>query len=141
MENEKRLIDAEIILKELRKQRQAMADMNDLNGVEAIDDAIREIENAPVVDAVALPKGKPGDYLEWDNGAGFRQIYGIGSVNFCFDGTVRYDIEIAQPVVNHPGIVRILTAEEAKREWEERCAKDGFPKEEPTFTAYKGGTA
>lgn len=100
-------------------------------------DAQENMNCLPTVDAVELPQGKPGDYLEWDNGAGFRQIYGIVSVNFCFDGTVRYDIECAQPVINHPGIVRILTAEEAKREWEERCAKEGFPKEEPTFTACK----
>ena len=95
--------------------------------------AFNLIDQMPRVDAVELPKGKPGDYLEWDNGAGFKQIYHIHSVMICED-CMRYDIEICSPVVNHPAIVRILSLEEAEKEWKEMCAKAAL-REEPTFTA------
>ena len=89
--------------------------------------------DANTVDAVEMPKGKPGDYLEWDNGAGFRQIYHIHAVMICED-CMRYDIEKFAPDVNHPNIVRILSIEEAEQEWKEMCAK-AVPREEPTLTA------
>lgn len=77
------------------------------------------LADQPTVDAVELPKGKPGDYLEWDNGTGFRQVYNIHAVMICED-CMRYDIEICTPVVNHPGIVRIMSREEAEKEWRDR---------------------
>ena len=91
------------------------------------------IAEAPAVAAVVMPTGKPGDYLEWDNGAGFRQIYHIHSVMIC-DDCIRYDIEICSPVVNHPNIVRILSLDEAEREWREMCEKANI-KEETTMHA------
>ena len=95
--------------------------------------AITHIDEQPTVDAVELPKGKPGDYLEWDNGTGFRQIYHIHSVMICED-CMRYDLEKLAPVVNHPNIVRILSREEAEKEWHERCAREKA-QEEPNLTA------
>ena len=77
------------------------------------------IENAPAVDAVVLPEGKPGDYLEWDNGVGHRQIYAILSVMICKD-CIRYELADFAPVVNQKGIVRILSQEEAEKMVKER---------------------
>ena len=94
------------------------------------------VDNCPAVDAVVLPQGKPGDYLEWDNGTGFKQIYAIHSVMICED-CIRYDLEKFAPVVNHPGIVRIMSLEQAEREWHEMCEK-AKAKEEPTLTAVCG---
>ena len=84
-------------------------------------------------DVVEMPEGKPGDYLEWDNGAGFRQVYAINAVMICED-CIRYDLGQFAPVVNHPGIVRFLTLEEAEREWKEMCEKLRT-EEELTLTA------
>lgn len=92
-----------------------------------------DINTFPTVDAVELPKGKPGDYLEWDNGTGFKQIYHIHSVMIC-EYCMRYELEKFAPVVNHPDIVRIMSREEAEKEWHERCARERT-KEEPTLTA------
>lgn len=78
-----------------------------------------DIENAPAVDAVVLPEGKPGDYLEWDNGVGHRQIYAIHSVMICKD-CIRYELADFAPVVNHEGIVRILSPEETEKLVKER---------------------
>lgn len=77
------------------------------------------IDRMPTVDAVVMPEGKPGDCLEWDNGAGFRQIYRISAVMICED-CVRYDLEKLAPFVDHPNIVRIMTQEEAEKEWRDR---------------------
>lgn len=91
------------------------------------------ITEAPTVDAVEMPKGKPGDYLEWDNRTGFRQIYHIRAVEICED-CMRYDLGKLSPVVNHPNIVRIMSREEAEKEWREWCTKVRT-QEEPTLTA------
>ena len=81
--------------------------------------ARRRINNAPTVDAVVLPEGKPGDYLEWDNGVGHRQIYAILSVMICKD-CIRYELADFAPVVKHEGIVRILSPEEVEKMVKER---------------------
>ncbi len=91
------------------------------------------IDTMPKVHAVELPEGKPGDYLEWDNGTGFRKIYCIYAVMICED-CIRYDIDICTPVVNHPGIVRILSREQAVKEYRDRCAREKA-QEEPNMTA------
>lgn len=95
--------------------------------------SVTDIISAPTVEAVELQKGKPGDYLEWDNGAGFKQTYHIHAVMVCED-CVRYELEKFAPVVDHPNIVRIMSREEAEKEWHERCATEST-KEEPTLTA------
>jgi hypothetical protein len=95
--------------------------------------ASMSLADVPTVDAVVMPKGKPGDYLEWDNGTGFKQIYHIHSVMICED-CMRYELANFTPVVNHPNIVRILSKEEAEKEWKERCARERA-EEEPTLTA------
>lgn len=88
------------------------------------------LDNADVVE---LPKGKPGDYLEWDNGTGFKQIYCIYAVMICED-CVRYDLEKFTPEVNHKNIVRIMSREQAVKEYRDRCAREKA-QEEPTLTA------
>lgn len=128
MATEKRLVDARF----LTSQMYMICEVCQTENI-FIDAIIDEIDNAPDVDAVEMPKGKPGDYLEFDNGAGFRQIYHIHAVMICED-CMRYDLEKFAPVVNHPGIVRILSLEEAEQEWHEMCAK-AKPREEPTMTA------
>ena len=125
MATEKRLIDANALYQTMESNLYWGQDSDG-----AILDTINE---APTVDAVEMPKGKPGDYLEWDNGAGFRQIYHIHAVMICED-CMRYDLEKFAPDVNHPNIVRILSIEEAEQEWKEMCAK-ALPREEPTLTA------
>lgn len=72
------------------------------------------IRRLPTVDAVELPKGKPGDYLVWDNGLGYERTYYISAVLICKD-CMRYELEDFSPAVNHPKIMRIMTPEEAKR--------------------------
>ena len=86
---------------------------------EAIETCIAVLDDAPAVDAVELPEGKPGDYLEWDNGVGHRQIYAILSVMICKD-CIRYELADFAPVVNHKGIVRILSPEEVEKMVKER---------------------
>ena len=128
MANEKRLIDAN----DIKYHKRTTCGGHGLYYDETI--AYKEdIDSLPTVDAVEMPKGKPGDYLEWDNGAGFRQIYHINAVMICKD-CMRYDLEKFAPVVNHPNIARILSIEEAEQEWKEMCAK-AVPREEPTLTA------
>lgn len=95
--------------------------------------SVTDIISAPTVEAVELQKGKPGDYLEWDNGTGFRQIYHIHAVMICED-CIRYDLEKFAPVVDHKNIVRIMSREEAEKEWHERCATERA-KEEPNLAA------
>ena len=130
-----RLIDADELLR--RENKAYMVSRNHPSAVALctiIHTTLQKLlSTAPTVDAVEMPKGKPGDYLEWDNGTGFRQIYHIHAVMICED-CMRYDLEKFAPVVNHPGIVRILSLEEAEQEWHEMCAK-AKPREEPTMTA------
>jgi hypothetical protein len=104
--------------------------------VRTYKDVLSRIGYAPTVDAVELPKGKPGDYLEWDNGTGFKQIYCISAVMICED-CVRYDLEKFTPEVNHKNIVRIMSREQAVKEYRDRCTRERT-EEEPTFTAVKG---
>jgi hypothetical protein len=82
-------------------------------------DVVTAVEDAPAVDTVELPEGKPGDYLEWYNGVGQRQIYAILSVMICKD-CIRYELADFAPVVNHKGIVRILSPEEVDKMVKER---------------------
>ena len=135
MANEKRLIEVETVIRKIRKAN--CADCDNCNAVLCracwCDDVISLLEDSPKVDAVELPKGKAGDYLVWDNGAGFKQIYHIHSVMFCED-CMRYELEKFTPVVNHKNIVRIMSREEAEKEWHERCARERT-QEEPTLTA------
>jgi hypothetical protein len=97
---------------------------------------VEDIDKAPTVDAVELPKGKPGGYLEWDNGTGFKKIYYIYAVMICKD-CVRYDLEKFTPEVNRKNIVRIMSREQAVKEYRDRCTRERT-EEEPTFTAVKG---
>ena len=130
MANEKRLIDANKLIEHLESCI-ATTNKND----RAVCLCIKcFVEQMPTVDAVELPKGKPGDFLEWDNGTGFRQIYRIQAVMICPD-CMRYDLEKFAPVVNHPCILRILSYEEAEKEWHERCEREKTH-EEPNFTAF-----
>ena len=71
------------------------------------------IDRIKPADAVELPKGKPGDYLEWNNGAGVTQIHYIHAV-MIYKDHMRYDLEKFAPVVNHPCIIRIMSREEAE---------------------------
>ena len=91
------------------------------------------MEDAPTVDAVVMPKGKPGDFLEWNNGCGFTQIYYIHAVS-VYEDCMRYELEKFAPVVNHPCIVRIMSKEEARKEWLERRKRERA-EEEQTLTA------
>ena len=124
MENKKRLIYADDIVKvaehAFNEWNLAMAaadgdrEINHVFKMQELCKAVKAVaENAPTVDAVELPKGKPGDYLEWDNGAGFTRMYYIHSVMICED-CIRYDLDTISPVISHPHIVRILTREEAE---------------------------
>lgn len=122
MVNEKRLIDADALIAEYDRVH-----------IGEVGKARKLMEDAPTVDAVELPKGKPGDYLEWDNGTGFKQIYCIYAVMICED-CVRYDLEKFTPEVNHQNIVRIMSKEQAVKEYRDRCARERT-EEEPTFTA------
>jgi hypothetical protein len=142
MANEKRLIDANALMEVLKEKHDwVMQDPEVSHSIkwgEAICNhrVCEAIEKSPTVDAVEMPKGKPGDYLEWDNGTGIKQIYCIHAVMICKD-CMRYDLEKFSPVVDHPNIVRILSLEEAEQEWREMCAK-AMPREEPTMTAVCG---
>jgi len=81
--------------------------------------AIAVIENAPAVAAVVLPIGRPGGYLEWDDGVGHRQIFRIHSIMICED-CMRYELSGFSPVVDHKGIVRILSPEDVETLVKER---------------------
>ena len=82
------------------------------------------VDKAPAVDAMVLPKGRPGDYLEWETGiTGHTTIQPIKAILICED-CVRYDLGVFAPTVNHENIVRIMSREEANREIERR-AKNG----------------
>ena len=79
---------------------------------------------APAVDSMVLPKGRPGDYLEWETGiVGHTTIQPIKAILICED-CVRYDLGVFAPTVDHENIVRIMSREEAEREIERR-AKNG----------------
>lgn len=62
---------------------------------------------------IELPDGRPGDYVEWDNGAGYKKLYLIRAVLFGVN-EVRYSLNDFEPVVDHDHIVRILTREAAE---------------------------
>lgn len=90
------------------------------SGLFAPDDIVKSIQNAPAVDAIVLPKGRPGDYLEWETGIiGHTTIQPINAILICED-CVRYDLGVFAPTVDHENIVRIMSREEAKREIERR---------------------
>ena len=122
MANEKRLIDANALSEKIGNMKNEIThnrggyrycsedEKNEWDKLDGFDSLVCD---APTVDAVELPKGKPGDYLEWDNRTGFRQIYCIYAVMICED-CMRYDLENFTPAVNHKNIVRIMSREEAK---------------------------
>lgn len=114
------------------KFREPAGSTYDMGYMDAFDN-VEDWLDFNTVDAVEMPKGKPGDFLEWDNGTGFKQIYCIHSVMICED-CMRYELANFTPVVNHPNIVRIMSREEAKKEWLERRARERT-QEEPTLTA------
>lgn len=133
----RKLIDPKLLMEDLGEEPYVWTDTD--AEIQEHSDWLRfkeMIERQPTVDAVVMPKGKPGDYLEWDNGTGIKQIYRIYAVSFCED-YVRYDLEKFSPVVDHPNIVRIMSLDEAEKEWREMCAK-AVPREEPTLTAVCG---
>lgn len=57
---------------------------------------------------------RPGDFLEWDNGAGHSVVTGINAIVICPDGRMRYDLGFACPDVNHSGVKKIVREEELK---------------------------
>lgn len=79
------------------------------------------ISDLDSADVVEMPEGKPGDYLEWDCGMGWTEIYFIHSVNIYSGGEMRYELGRFTPVVNHPNIRRIMNRDEARKELERRC--------------------
>ena len=80
---------------------------------DALDRVIECLEFFPTANAVELPKGRPGDYLEWDNGTGEMNYFRIYTI--CIDESyIRYDVGFFCPVIYHKNIVRILTPEEMK---------------------------
>lgn len=91
-----------------------------LQSVCALKLSTKIVDEMPTANAVELPKGKPGAYLEWDNGTGWTNIYFINSVNIYPDGELRYDLGKIAPVVDHPNIRRILTRDEAEKELKRR---------------------
>lgn len=91
------------------------------------------LENAPAVNAVELPEGKPGDYLEWDNGTGFRQFYAIDSIMICRD-CVRYALDNMAPVINHKNIVRILKEPEMREILKEKWANADNKQQQTNFS-------
>ena len=121
MATEKRLIDANALSVSLEfVKRQLVIGSDWLQGyVDGLSGAIEAIKEMATANAVELPKGKPGDYLEWDNGTGFKQIYCIYAVIICQD-CMRYDLEKFAPAVDHKNIVRIMSREEAEKEWREK---------------------
>lgn len=82
--------------------------------VYGVETVLEYAENLPVVDAMEMPAGRPGDYLEWDNGIGEFSFYRISAIHID-ERTVRYDIGDKCPVVDHKNIVRILTPKEMKK--------------------------
>ena len=82
---------------------------------ERLSDAVRDLDNAPAVDAVEVPEGKRGDYVEWNNGTGYKSFHQIKAVTLEPDGNFRYLFETFHPLVNHNGIIRIISADEMNR--------------------------
>lgn len=79
----------------------------------AYSTALDQVKAAPTVDAVELPKGKPGDYVKWTTGVSER-LYEISAIVICKDG-MRYDLGDICPFVNHPNILEIMSCEQAER--------------------------
>ena len=120
MANEVRLIDANALV----KNRMGYSVLIDKHTGKWPCVLLSEISQAPAVDAMVLPKGRPGDYLEWETGIiGHTTIQPINAILICED-CVRYDLGVFAPTVNHENIVRIMSREEANREIERR-AKNG----------------
>lgn len=98
--------------------RSALLEKSELIIDENYDDYIvvdeEDIKNAPAVDAVVMPEGKPGDYVEWDNGMGNRRLFRIDYIMICEEG-MRYALSAFAPVVNHKNIVRIVRREEVEQ--------------------------
>ena len=118
MANEKRLIDANA----LQLEPDPWGGMNGVicvgrsggKTMATVQAALRRmIDNAPTVDAVILPKGKPGDYVLWTNGV-CERLFEIYSIMICKDG-IRYDLGDLSPFVNHSHILKIMNREEAER--------------------------
>lgn len=115
MENKKRLIDACALSETLQKKMDELNERGLVSSyLDGFNEAFRAIFTAPTVYAVEMPKGNPGDYIEWNNGAMRLPIYRISSVMIC-EGCMRYELKDFSPVVNHPCIERILTREEAEK--------------------------
>lgn len=115
-----RLIDADNLLEEM----QFRVDVKGVVGETIKDMAaiVRKLIAAtPTVDAVKLPEGKPGDYLEWDCGTGWTTVYFIYSVNIYPGGEMRYCLGNFEPVVEHKNIRRIMSRDEAQKELERRA--------------------
>lgn len=114
MATEKRLIEANALIEVLRKSHSYHAKTS--REVSLLDRDIRLVKEAPTVDAVELPKGKPGDYLEWEIGTGVTRFFRISAIHID-EKTVRYDIGDGMcPVVNHKNILRFLSEKELKEE-------------------------
>lgn len=116
-----RLIDADALLAGLKEYHDSiMCDPEigkEMKWREAVcfGNAVNVLVKQPTVDAIAMPKGRPGDYVEWDNGVEpyepqLFQIMGI----YIDSETVRYDLGYFCPTVNHPNIVRIIPHGERK---------------------------
>lgn len=114
MATEKRLIDANEA-----KSKAILLECLDGDGIPYAVAAIPVItlNNIPTVDAVELPKGKPGDYLEWSNGFS-KRIFFIHAIIICADG-IRYDLGEFAPFVHSSNIVRIMNREEAAKALED----------------------
>lgn len=70
---------------------------------------VDDLKKFPVADAIAMPKGRPGDVVEWNNGVEpyEPQYYMIMGIYINGD-SVRYDLGSFSPVVDHKNIVRII---------------------------------
>jgi hypothetical protein len=90
MANEKRLIDANALLKELDKFINPMPDANGLHFISGLSTAITEIDNAPTEDAVEVVLCKDCEHYECD---GDCECWGLPTKpdDFCSHGERRYN--------------------------------------------------
>ena len=118
MATEKRLIDANELMSAIKSFRW----LGVPNTLKLMFDYLKIIiREQPTVDAVILPKGKPGDYVLWTNGVSER-LFEIENIMICRDG-MRYDLGYIYPFVNHSHILRIMNREEAER-WIENAKRE-----------------
>lgn len=117
MADEKRLIDANKAQAKISDLAQRLIKAGNPRTAGAIARAAEIIDEQPTVDAVELPKGKPGDYLEWSNGFS-KRIFFIHAIIICADG-IRYDLGEFAPFVHSCNIVRIMNREEAAKALED----------------------